>query len=65
MSWPLNLFTEQSMIIAYIDMLLVNAIESCPHTKSQEQNIQSVLKYSEHLRRQPESEDESNDREAE
>ncbi len=53
------------MIIAYIDMLLVNAIESCQHTKSQEQNIQSVLKYSEHLRRQPESEDESNDREAE
>ena len=44
--------TEQSTIIAYIDMMLINAIESSPHTTPQKINNQSIHKYPEFLERQ-------------
>lgn len=44
--------TKQSTIIAYLDMVLINAIESSPHITPQEENNRSILKYSDSLERQ-------------
>lgn len=35
----------QSTIIAYIDMMLIDAIESSPHTTPQKKNNETILKY--------------------
>jgi len=43
---------EQSTIIVYIDMMLINAIESSPHTTPQKKNNQTIRKYPELLERQ-------------
>ena len=61
-SRPFLWVTDQSTIIAYIDMMLVNAIESSPHTTPQKQNNRAILKYSELLRKQCDFGDESNGR---
>ena len=49
---PFTWLSEQSTIIAYIDMMLINAIESSPHTTPQKKNNQTILKYPEFLERQ-------------
>ena len=43
---------EQSTIIAYIDMMLINAIESSPHTTPQKKNNHTIHKYPEFLEKQ-------------
>lgn len=43
---------EQSTIIAYIDMMLNNAIESSPHTTPHRRNNRSMLNYGDFLERQ-------------
>ncbi len=48
---PFTWVTEQSTVIAYIDMMLINAIESSPHTTPQKNNNQTILKYPEFLAR--------------
>lgn len=49
---PYTWVTEQSTIIAYIDMMLINAIESSPHTTPQKKNNRTIHKYPEFLERQ-------------
>ena len=53
--------TKQSTIIAYLDMVLNNAIESSPHTTTQKGNNRTILKYPDSLGRQwrfgPQSDD--------
>ena len=44
--------TKQSTIIAYLDMVLTNAIESSPHTTPQKENNRTILKYPDFLERQ-------------
>lgn len=51
-SEPLTWATKQSTIIAYIDMMLMNAIESSPHTTSRKKNNRTLLNYAEFLERQ-------------
>lgn len=58
-SRPFAWVIERKTIIAYIDMMLINAIESSPHTN------QAIRQYPEFLGRRWEFEDESNDRGAE
>ena len=52
---------EQSTIIAYIDMMLINAIESSPHTTPQKTNNRTNYRYREHLEREWKFGDESDD----
>lgn len=52
---------EQSTIIAYIDMMLKNAIESSPHTTPHKRNNRSMLKYADFLERQWKFGEEAND----
>lgn len=40
------------MIIAYIDMMLINAIESSPHITPQKKNNQTIHKYPEFFGRE-------------
>ncbi len=56
---------EQSTIIAYIDMMLINAIESSPPTTPRKTNNQSIRKYPEFLDRQRRFGTEPDDGEAE
>jgi len=49
---PFTWVTKQSTIIAYIDMMLINAIESSPHTTPQKKNNRTIHKYPEFLERQ-------------
>ena len=44
--------TKQSTIIAYLDMVLINAIESSPHTTPQKENNRIILNYPEYLEKQ-------------
>lgn len=44
--------TKQSTIIAYLDMVLINAIESSPHTTPQKNNNRTILNYPDYLERQ-------------
>ncbi|MCJ1396251.1 Molybdopterin synthase catalytic subunit [Xylographa bjoerkii] len=60
-SMPFVWFAQQSTIIAYIDMMLINAIESSPHTTPQKINNTTILKNPKFLRKQWEFGDESND----
>ena len=43
---------EQSLILAYIDMMLINAIESSPHTTPTKKNNQIIRNFPEFLKRQ-------------
>ena len=43
---------EQSTIIAYLDMALINAIESSPHTTPQKGDTRTILNYPDHLETQ-------------
>ena len=52
---------RQSTIIAYIDMMLINAIESSPHTTPQKTNNRTIYRYREHLGREWKFGDESDD----
>jgi len=56
---------ERPTIIAYIDMMLINAIESSPHTTPQNRNNQTILRYPESLERQWKFGTESDDEGAE
>ena len=49
---PYTWITKQSTIIAYIDMMLMNAIESSPHTTTRKGNNYTIHKYPEFLERQ-------------
>ena len=49
---PYTWVIEQSTIIAYIDMMLINAIESSPHTTPQKKSNKTIRKYSQFLERQ-------------
>ena len=49
---PFTWIIEQSTIIAYIDMILTNAIESSPHTTPQKTNNRTIYNYPEFLGRQ-------------
>ena len=42
---PFTWMMEQSTIIAYIDMMLINAIESSPHTTPQKKENKTILRY--------------------
>ena len=46
---PFTWSIEQSTIIAHIDMMLINAIESSPHTTPQKINNRTTYKYPEFL----------------
>lgn len=60
-SEPLTWATKQSTIIAYIDMMLMNAIESSPHTAPRKKNNRTILNYSGFLERQWRFGEKSND----
>ena len=49
---PFTWMIEQSTIIAYIDMMLINAIESSPNTTPQKTNNGTIYRYPEFLGRQ-------------
>ena len=51
-SEPYLWLTKQSTIIAYIDMMLINAIESSPHTIPQKKNNKIIHQYPEYLESQ-------------
>lgn len=52
---------ERSTIIAYIDTMLQNAIESSPHTKPHKKNNRSMLKYTDFSEREWKFREEAND----
>ena len=62
---PFTWIIEQSIIIAYIDMMLINAIESSPNITPQKTNNRTIYKYPEFLGRQWKFGYESDDRGAE
>lgn len=49
---PFTWVTGQSTIIAYIDMMLMNAIESSPHTIPHKKDNRTILNYPKFLERQ-------------
>ena len=51
-SQPFTWLFNQSTVIAYIDMMLINAIESSLHTTPQKKGNQTILKFPEFLKRQ-------------
>lgn len=60
-SEPFTWATKQSTIIAYIDMMLMNAIESSPHTTLCKKNHRTILNYSRCSERMWRFGEESND----
>lgn len=60
-SEPLTWATKQSTIIAYIDMMLMSAIKSSPHTTPRKKNSRTILNYPGFLEKQWRFGEESND----
>jgi hypothetical protein len=58
---PFTWAIEKSTIIAYIDMMLINAIESSPHTTPQKTNNRTICRNREHLGREWKFGDDSDD----
>ena len=64
-SRPFTWVSDQSAIIAHIDMMLISAIESSPHTTPTKLNNRTIHRHSEFLRTQWVFGNESGDQEAE
>lgn len=64
-SLPFLWAPQQSTIITYIDTMLIDAIESSPHTTLQKRNNRTLCRYSQYLGRQWKFGDESDDEGAE
>lgn len=60
-SEPLTWATKQSTIIAYIDMMLMSAIKSSPHTTPRKKNNRTILNYPGFLEKQWRFGEEPND----
>jgi hypothetical protein len=58
---PFTWTIEKSTIIAYIDMMLINAIEPSPHTTPQKTNNRTICRYREHSGREWKFGDDSDD----